>query len=50
VNKEPALIIAAVIAALTVVGQVLSGDLTWAAATPLLAGAIVRQFVTPAKP
>lgn len=49
-KKEPALIIGAVIAALTVVGQVVSGDLTWAAAVPLIASAIVRQFVTPAKP
>lgn len=48
-KKEPALIVAALIAALTIVGQVLSGDLTWAAATPLVVGAITRQLVSPAK-
>lgn len=46
-KKEPALIIGAVIAALTVVAQVVSGDLTWAAAVPLIVAGVTRQFVSP---
>lgn len=46
-KKEPALIIGVLIAVLTVVGQVASGGLTWAAAVPLIVAAITRQFVTP---
>lgn len=47
-KNEPAILIALVISVLTIVGQVLAGGLTWAAAAPLLVGIVVRQFVTPA--
>lgn len=46
-QKEPALLIGLAITILTLIGQVVSGDLTWAAATPLIVAAVTRQFVTP---
>lgn len=47
-SKEPALIIGILVSVLTLIGQVFTGDITWAAAVPLIASAIVRFFVTPA--
>lgn len=49
-KKEPALIIGVLIAALTALAQALTSGLTWAAAVPLVVGAITRQLVTPAAP
>jgi hypothetical protein len=47
-KKEPAIIIGILIALLTVLGQVAAGDVTWAAAVPVLAGIVTRFFVSPA--
>ncbi len=47
-KREPAVLVGLLISILTVIGQVVSGDLTWAAATPVIAGLVVRQLVTPA--
>lgn len=48
IKQEPAVLIGLLITVLTVVAQVLSGDLTWAAAVPLIVGIITRFFVSPA--
>lgn len=48
-KNEPALIIGALVSILTAVGQVVSGDLTWAAAVPVIVGVVTRFFVSPAE-
>lgn len=50
IKKEPALLVGLAISVLTLLGQVVSGDLTWAAAVPLITGAVARFFVSPANP
>jgi hypothetical protein len=47
-KKEPALIIGVLVSVLALVGQVVAGDVTWAAAVPLIATAVTRFFVSPA--
>lgn len=49
-KREPAVIIGLLMSILTVLGQVATSELTWAAALPLLGGIIIRFFVTPAIP
>lgn len=49
-KKEPALIVGALIAALTALQQALTSGVDWKAALPLVAGAVIRFFVTPANP
>ena len=47
IKREPAVLIGLLVSVLTVIGQVASGDLTWAAAVPVISGLVIRQFVTP---
>lgn len=47
-KREPAVLIGLLISILTVIGQALSSDLTWAAAIPLIVGIVTRFFVSPA--
>jgi hypothetical protein len=48
-KNEPAIIIGLLITILTGLAQLASsGNLTWAAAVPVIAAALIRQFVTPA--
>lgn len=47
-KQEPAVLIGLLVSILTIVGQVATAELTWAAAVPLIVGILTRFFVTPA--
>ena len=48
IKSEPAILVGLVTSVVAVVVQAVTGDITWAAAVPLIAGVITRFFVSPA--
>lgn len=48
-KREPSVVVGALVSILVVVAEAVQGAPSWKAAVPLIASAIIRQLVTPAK-